>query len=523
MKRKVIIIAMAVSAILLSLALTACGETNVRVRSNASGDDVSLDTCYALAVENGFEGTMDDFLQCIKGDSAYDIAVRNGFSGTEKEWLEALQGKNGMDGKSASVTADDLYSEAQANGFTGSYFDFLREYLNVNKEAGVSNDAKFCSVSVYSRFDVQYTTFTSRGYQTGTQINVSAGSGVIYSINKDEGSAYIVTNYHLVYSAESKQGISEDILVYLYGSETKGNEFYTDEIVAQEKITGAPDFPGMGIPATYVGGSLHYDIAVLYVENSDILKNSNAVAADFADSNDVIAGQTTYVVGNAKSKGISVTKGVVSVDSENLVMELSDNSGEYTSFRVMRVDAAINFGNSGGGVFDDEGKLIGIVNAKSTVDDVDNIGYALPSNVVKYVVENILYYKDTAAKNADVRKCMLGITISSRQSSAVLDENTGKVKLKEVISIVELTEGGLADGKLKVGDTLVSIKIRHSGEPDGVYEEYEVTRSFIIVDLMLTMRVGDTVTLTYDRTEGETTVRGTVDFVMTEECINEVN
>ena len=521
MKKKLLIIVTSATMLLMLLSLAACG---VNGEKTASGGDVSLDACYALAVENGFEGTMDDFLKCIKGESAYEIAVRNGFSGTEKEWLEYLKGNDGMDGKDAAVTAADLYSEAQANGYTGTYFDFLDEYLTVGKETGVSQNALFGTVSVYSRFNVQYTSFNSRDrYQTGTQIAMTAGSGAIYSINKAEGSAYIVTNYHLVYNVASQQGISDDILIYLYGSEIKGTEFYTEDFVAQENLSGVPEYRGMGIKATYIGGSQHYDIAVLYVENSDILKSSNAVAVDFADSNGVVAGQVAYAVGNAKSKGISVTKGVVSVDSENLVMELSDNSGEYTSFRVMRVDAAINLGNSGGGVFDDEGKMIGIVNAKSTVTDVENIGYSLPSNVVKYIVENILYYKDSTSKNADVRKCMLGVTISSCESSAVLDANTGKVRIKEKIKIVEVSSGSLADGKLNVGDVLVSAKIHHVGDPDGVYEEYEVDRSFIIVDLMLTMRVGDTLTMTYDRTEGQDTTRGTVEFVMTEECINEVS
>ncbi len=522
MKKKLLIIATVATMMLMLLTLAACGESGEK---KTSGGDVSLDACYALAVENGFEGTMDDFLKCIKGESAYDIAVRNGFSGTEKEWLEYLKGNDGMNGKDASITAGDLYAEAQKKGYTGSYFDFLEDYFSVSKETGVSKNALFGTVSVYCRFDVQNTSFTYRsgGYQTGTQIAMTAGSGAIYSINKEEGSAYIVTNYHLVYNVASQQGISDDILVYLYGSEVKGTEFYTDDFVEQENLTGVPDYRGMGIEATYVGGSQHYDIAVLYVENSEILKNSNAVAVDFADSNEVVAGQAAYAVGNAKSKGISVTKGVVSVDSENLVMELLDNSGEYASFRVMRVDAAINSGNSGGGLFDDEGKIIGIVNAKSTVINVENIGYALPSNVVKYIVENILYYKDSANKNADVRKCMLGITISSCQSSAVMDASTGKVKIKEKIKVVEISSGSLSDGKLKAGDVLVSVKIHHVGDPESVYEEHEVDRSFIIVDLMLTMRTGDTLTITYDRTEGQDTIRGTADFVMTEECINEVS
>ena len=520
MRKKLLFLFSIVTIICLLFSLTACGLSSDGKQNSSSGD-ITLDACYALAVENGFEGTMEDFLEYIKGDSAYDIAVKNGFEGTEKEWITYLKGQDGMDGASSPITVSDLYEEAKKQGFTGTYFDFLKEYLNVTAEPTINNNAKLSSVSVYCSFDVAYSTFTLRGFQTGTQIGISAGSGVIYSLNKSQGSAYIITNYHVVYNADSEQGVSEKILVYLFGSEVIGNELYTEEYAKQNNST-APEYRGMGIEATYVGGSQHYDIAVLYVENSDILKNSNAVAVNFADSNDVVASQTAYAVGNAEGEGISVTKGVVSVDSENLQMTVADNS-EVTSFRVIRIDTAVNSGNSGGGLFDEEGNLIGIVNAKTNADGVENIGYALPSNVVKYIVENILYYKNSNInKNFDVRKCMLGITISSRQSTTVLDES-GKIKIKETVMINEVLKDGLAYGKLQAGDVLVSFKIHHKDEAEGVYTEYKVDRSFIIVDLMLTMRVGDTLKVVYDRTTDGTTTRGEAEFVMTEECISEVS
>lgn len=518
MKKKIIGILTVIVAVCLLATLASCGLSN---KETASSGNITLDACYALAVENGFEGSMEDFLEYIKGDSAYEIAKDNGYQGTEKEWLEGLQGRDGMDGKSSPITVSDLFEEAKAQGFTGTYFDFLKEYLTVSTDSTINNNAKLASVSVYCSFNVSYSTFTFKGFQSGSQIGISAGSGVIYALNKEQGSAYIITNYHVVYNADSEQGISENIFVYLFGSEVIGNELYTEEYAKQNNVTG-PDYRGMGMEATYIGGSQHYDIAVLYVENSDILKNSNAVAVNFADSNDVVASQTAYAVGNAEGEGISVTKGVVSVDSENIQMKVADNS-EVTSFRVIRIDTAVNSGNSGGGLFDQDGNLIGIVNAKTDEDNVENIGYALPSNVVKYIVENILYYKNVnTGKMYDVRKCMLGITISSRQSTTVLDEQ-GKIKIKETVMINDVLEDGLAAGKLQAGDVLVSFKIHHTGDAEGVFTEYEVSRSFIIVDLMLTMRVGDTLKVVYDRTTDGVTTREEAEFVMTEECISEVS
>ena len=86
----------------------------------------------------------------------------------------------------------------------------------------------------------------------------------------------------------------------------------------------------------------------------------------------------------------------------------------------MRVDTAINSVNSGGGLFDDEGSLIGIVNAKIIYDGVENIGYAIPSNVAVSIAENIIHYcygTDTES----VQRALLGITVSTSDSKAVYD------------------------------------------------------------------------------------------------------
>ncbi|MBO4538909.1 MAG: hypothetical protein J5781_01420 [Clostridia bacterium] len=83
MKKKLLIIATVAAMTLLLLSLTACGLDGEK--KTVSSGDLSLDACYAVAVDNGFEGSMEDFLKCIKGESAYDIAVENGYTGSESE------------------------------------------------------------------------------------------------------------------------------------------------------------------------------------------------------------------------------------------------------------------------------------------------------------------------------------------------------------------------------------------------------------------------------------------------------
>lgn len=566
MKKRLIIVSLLVVCL---LALTACGSLKNDADETEEKTYSLTEELYAQAVSYGYEGTLEEFLASLQGASAYDIAVKNGFVGTEQEWLaslkgekgdtgatgekgedgrdgeqvvaETIQGKSayeiavengfsgtteewlaslkgtdgkdgedGTDGKDAVLTAYGIYEEAVEKGFSGTFYDFLSAYLSFSDETEIAQSNLLSSVSVICSFPIiKRVYYPFGGYYDQTLTGASAGSGVIYSINKEEGEAYVITNYHVVYNSSSatETGISNNICVCLYGSEIVGSEFYSEEFYGSDAMTEA----GMGMNATYVGGSMYYDIAVLKIQ-SDRLKTSDVTAVTFADSNDISVSQVAFAVGNAKGEGISVTKGVVSVDSENITMVASDGRS-YTTFRVMRIDTAVNSGNSGGGLFDREGNLIGIVNAKTTEEGVESISYALPSNVVKYIVENILYYEDSVEKTSDVRKCMLGITVSTAQSSAVLGED-GKVRIVEDVVVSDVSEGSLAEGILQAGDKLLEVEISSSSGQ----KVYTVDRSFIIVDLMLTVRVGDSLTVRYERA-GQTLEET---FVMTEECISEI-
>lgn len=292
----------------------------------------------------------------------------------------------------------------------------------------------------------------------------AAGSGVIYKLDKERGDAYVITNYHVVYDEKSANAnkISTSINCLLYGQE----------------------FIDYAIPATYVGGSMQYDIAILKVSGSKVLAESNAMAVEFADSDEVSVFETAIAIGNAQGEGISVTGGVVTVDSESLSMQAADNS-MVIEMRVMRTDAAVNSGNSGGGLFNSQGQLIGIVNAKVISNTVEGMGYAIPSNVVKYVSDNILYYCDGKAAENPYR-CMLGITVYGMKYYTVYDQTTGKLLKREIVQIQSLTDTSIVKGKLYEGDIIQYIKIHGN--------TYAVHRMHNVVDIMLNARVGDTVT-----------------------------
>lgn len=214
--------------------------------------------------------------------SAYQVAVENGFTGTEQEWLNSLKGSNGSDGSDLDI--EEIYNAAVKNGYTGTFLEFLKEYLSVDVSENNNTDTiahnMMSVVSVYCGFTV--TTKIGGGFfgggTTQTSIVSSAGSGVIVGLNKEAGNAYVVTNYHVVYDADSDTGISESIYLYLYGDM---NTFDTSLGKDQEN----------GIRATYVGGAMNYDIALLEVSGSSVLMESEAEAAEIGDSDSLSAGE----------------------------------------------------------------------------------------------------------------------------------------------------------------------------------------------------------------------------------------
>lgn len=480
MKKSIKFITVITVICILVTVLTACGTTG------ASGL-----SAYDIAVKNGYVGTEAQWLKSLKGSdsgkSAYEIAVENGYEGTETEWLESLKGSNGIDGTDGkdaeNITITDIYNALVADGYEGSFKDFVAEYL---KDNTAIQDEVYVSKAILSCVSI-VSTFTQKGYYNQSQKYTASGSGVIYKLDKETGSAYIITNYHVVYDSKSSTSnkIASTITVYLYGKELS---------------TG-------GMVATYIGGSMNYDIAVIKIENSDILKNSDAVAVTISDSNDVVVGQKAIAIGNPEANGISVTSGIVSVDSESLQMTAADDV-TTVSFRVMRVDTAVNGGNSGGGLFNAHGELIGIVNAKIIDSSVENIGYAIPSNVAVYVADNILYYCDNQ-KSETMKKCMLGITIKITDSCAYFDQSTQTTKLLETVTVQEVNIGSMSEGILQSGDVLKSIAIGG--------KKYEITRNFIVIDIMLTARVGDQISITFER-DGETMTKS---VTLTENSLQE--
>ena len=452
--------------------------------------------------------------------TAYEIAVKYGFEGTEEEWLASLKGSkgaNGEDGKSLDIW--EMYEKAE---YSGTFIEFLKE-LGFSFDLQEDNDTVTLAKNVSSVVSIccgyQKTTrrLVSGGmwgshYEDAIKVTGSEGSGVIWDLqdNGETASAYIVTNYHVVYQnstyTDEENGISNCIYVYPYGARegfSLGDDSNHDGYLDENGQMG--DFTGDGIRATYVGGAMDYDIAVLRIEDSEYLHNAAVSEVQLGVSDEVKLGEKAYVIGNSNGNGISVTGGLVSTLSENIYIAAFDGSNETLSFRVMRTDAAINGGNSGGALFNTQGKLIGIPNAKTMTDGVDNMGYALPIDRVRAVVDNVLN-NATSTKDGYVSLAMLGIKTILQSSTSYLDEH-GNIRTKEEFRVNEVLKDKLASAStdenkcFKVGDLIISGT--HNGKTI-VFEQ-----RYLFQEQLLDVRKGDTITYKVKR-------NGTVmDVVMT--------
>lgn len=397
--------------------------------------------------------------------------------GTQKN-LGKVVGEDGADGEDIRIVSADINA---AGELILTYSDNTTENLGVvvgkdGENAGgsssgdhydvnleITGDAENAAATVAVAAPSVVTVHCSFGGSLFGGSASKTGSGVIYSLDKDRGDALIITNYHMVYNAEYGR-LADAIGIYLYGSP-----------LASQIIT-----------ANFVGGSMMEDIAVLRVQGSERLKNSIAKAAEIADSDALHPGDTAIAIGNPRGKGISATYGKVNVVKDRLDTIACDGVTPVTR-RVIRIDTAVNNGNSGGGVFDADGKMIGIVLSKIIEENIENIGFALPINKVKSLVDNIVFY---CLDNEYITpyKPIFGVEVRTVDSKAVVNAETGLIDIVETIEVIGVEEGSVSEGIYQVGDRILSVRI---GE-----KTVAVTNGHNITDAGLDMRPGETLYVT---------------------------
>lgn len=455
--------------------------------------------------------------------SAYVTSIaKTGTNGTEDIYTitysdgstDTFTVTNGTDGKDAEeIGISDIYEayKEQTGNSDVTFEEFLGQYLTLNTDmSSTINYSLQSAAKIYAEFVETTTTggiggiggFFGPSYSS-SDIAVSTGAAVIYSMDpSEEGYTYFVTNYHVIYNDDADASrnnddgtkIARSIHAYLYGSES--SPAATDENGDGQADTDADgytvyNYGDYAIELEYVGGSINYDIAVLRAKTSDVLAiNENAKAVTLADS--YYVGETAIAIGNPEGHGLSVTQGIISTESEYISLSID---GTSRSYRSIRMDTALYSGNSGGGLFNKNGELIGITNAGNSTDQ--NINYAVPLEVVRGTVDSIiLYANDGNSETNGVYRLMLGVTVSTQNSRYTYDASSGYGTIKEEVIVASVTAGSLAESlALSAGDHILSVAINGT--------TYEIDRSFEIENLSLTVRANDIIQIVYER-DGET-------------------
>ncbi len=383
---------------------------------------------------------------------------------------------------------------------SAGYNDFMADYLAMLKDS--SNSVAVQKVAAKCLNQV-VSVYTEQG----------AGAGVIYEINEAEQYAYIITNYHVVVLSTTVDSLATyapaiNIYFYTYGAETVG-------VTEQSEY----DFGDGFMMAEYVGGSAVYDIAVLKVtgEHFTKLNATDAEAVTFADTTNLQAGSSAIAIGNPMGEGIAVTSGVVSVDREEVSVSIA---GEDRVLSCLRLDAPINGGNSGGGVFDINGNLIGIANAKYSSVEIENVANAILASNVKNVTENIIHFYELNLENelltdktAGVHKYLIGFSYYKNVNPTnTYDEETITNNKTSDIIVTGVVEDSIASSiGLALEDIVKGLKIKRAGSE--VFETIYFDMGYEMNDFMLTVREGDEIVLIVDRPQtGETVTHSRVDL-----------
>lgn len=413
-----------------------------------------------------------------------DVYVITYSDGTTSE-LTVTNGKNGTDGKDGSdaqdVTAEDVYNTyKEIYGEELTFKEFCEKYLTVDTDntAALNNCLLSCA-KVYTVFhEKKYNDF---GRYLGVRETAYCGSSVIYKT--DEEYTYFLTNYHVIYDDKAADGykkFTEKTWLYMYGSE------YAPVQDAATYNYSIASYDNYAIGCDYIGGSIAYDVAVLRANTEDV-KRVNPQFKPVTVSYDFEVGEDTYAVGNPDDGGISVTKGIVSVDSDNITLAID---GKERTYRSIRTDTALTHGNSGGGLFNMQGELIGLNNAGD--EDISSMNYAIPASVLTAVADGIMYYNaaDRTVKTTYVTR--IGVTVTSENSRFIYDEATGRGKISEDVTVSEVTVGSLSYlAGLNKDDIITSLTLNG--------KTTEITRMFKITDVLLNTRANDKLIIGYTR------------------------
>ena len=341
-------------------------------------------------------------------------------SGTENTEDQDSAGKTAvLDALQSNVTSQDLNPGAIEYNSDGSYA-YTRDLVAEVKDSIV--------------YIEQYVNYRGKDTLAG------AGSGIV--ISQD---GYILTNAHVV-----------------------ENDYYTVSGFKVNVNTSDPS-DGSFVTNTYdaklLGSDTDSDLAVLKIDAD------NLTAAKLGDSDQLSLGDDVVVIGNPLGLETSVTKGIVS----GLNRQVYDDN----AVSAIQTDAPVNSGNSGGGMFNMHGEVVGVVNMKLINNNAENLSFAITINDAKPVINDLI------SKGYVTGRPILGITCIqvSDYLGAVQNMTPG-------LLVTDIQDDmAIADSDLVVGDTITAV--------DGT----EIRTVDELSEIIKDKKPGDTITATVVRTD----------------------
>lgn len=353
---------------------------------------------------------------------------------------------SGAAGIGGSIAANRYFKDnTEANTNTNSNASVIYQDVNSKKNLGETNYSVANVVQAVSDTVVEIVTEqVSTNSIFGQYISKGAGSGVILT---EDG--YIVTCAHVIEGATTVKVTLTD---------------------------------GTSYDATVIGSDTQTDIALIKIEATGL------TSAVIGDSDTLVVGEPAIAIGNPLGElGGTTTSGIISALEREVTID-------GTTYKLLQTNAAINPGNSGGALFDSNGNLIGIVNAKESGTAIEGLGFAIPINDAMEVVEQLrsngyvsgrpafgIYVYDVSDDTA-----LYGLKNSDYKGLLNYVNNYGVYFLK-------YTDGQTGD--LQFGDRIVAI--------DGI----TVSSQADLKSLLSEYKIGDTATVTVSRISDSQTGR----------------
>lgn len=355
------------------------------------------------------------------------------------------------------LTSGDFSDGSESTNITGS------ETTNDKTSATLPSNVKF-DINYVTSDEIRPSTITEVVAKVRPSVlelycvvgnSKSSGSGVIVSFDDsdDDGKddkALVVTCHHVIEDAKSITAKS------IYGKE------YTAELIAADPVS---------------------DIALCWIsaeENADF--EGLTAASMMYESDKLLIGSDVLAIGNPLGYlGGTVTKGIVSALNRDVTVE-------ERKMTLIQTDAAINGGNSGGGLFDAQtGALIGIVNAGYKSSAAQGLSFAIPCGTVKAVMDKLLD-KGYVEGNFD-----FGVSFEAK----VFYVNTWSTTTYVVVSGVD-DYGTFSKGGIESGDIILSVKVGDKSIDVSVYDgnTLEELTNFLADT---SFKIGDDVTVSYMR------------------------